>query len=141
MPRKSSTKSPFDVHPSIVMVRKWIDELPAKTGKTLEQWIALVQKEGPSGEKERRDWLKAVHGFGTNNAWWIAERAEGRETEGGDPEAYLKAAAVYVEAMFAGPKAGLRPIYDAILKLAKKLGQDVRVCPCKTIVPLYRRYV
>jgi hypothetical protein len=61
--------------------------------------------------------------------------------EDGDPDAYLKAAEEYVAAMFAGPKAGLRPIYDEILKMGLQLGDDVRICPCKTIVPLYRRHV
>lgn len=46
-----------------------------------------------------------------------------------------------MEAMFSGPKAALRPIYDLLLKLGLNLGQDVKACPCKTVVPLYRRYV
>ena len=61
--------------------------------------------------------------------------------EDGDPEAYLKAAARYVEEMYAGPKAALRPIHDRILELAFELGNDVKACPCKTIVPLYRNHV
>jgi hypothetical protein len=59
---------------------------------------------------------------------------QSREARSYDPDAL-------VEAMFAGPKAGLRPIYDALLKLGLTLGKDVKACPCKTIVPLYRRYV
>jgi hypothetical protein len=47
----------------------------------------------------------------------------------------------YVEAMFAGKKAALRPIYNALLKLGLGLGKDVKACPCKTIVPLYRNHV
>jgi hypothetical protein len=43
--------------------------------------------------------------------------------------------------MFAGNKAGLRPIYDALLKLGLALGADVKACPCQTIVPLYRTHV
>src|SRR5262249_42624364 len=58
-----------------------------------------------------------------------------------DPESYLKTAELHVEAMFAGPKAGLRLIYDELLKLGRALGKDVKVCPCKTIVPLYREHV
>jgi hypothetical protein len=115
--------------------------LPAKTGRSLEEWIALVKKEGPPTEKERRDWLKAEHGMGTNSAWWIAERAEGKGTSDDNPELYLQAAEGYVEAMFAGPKAALRPVYDRLLKLAFALGEDVKACPCQTIVPLYRNHV
>ncbi len=43
--------------------------------------------------------------------------------------------------MYAGGKAGLLPIHDRLLELGRSLGGDVRVCPCKTIVPLYRNHV
>jgi hypothetical protein len=139
--RAASAKSLYSVHPGVAMVQKWIAELPEKTGKTLQEWIQLVKDSGPATEKERREWLKKEHNLGTNSAWWIAERAEGKGTEDDDPEAYLQAAEKYVADMFAGPKAGLRPIYDALLNLGLKQGKDVKACPCKTIVPLYRAHV
>jgi hypothetical protein len=55
-------------------------------------------------------------------------------------EAYLEAAGQWVEAMFMGPRAALRPIYDALLKLALA-GKDVKACPGKTAVALYRNHV
>lgn len=131
----------YDVHPGVEMVQKWVAELKAKTGRTLEEWIALVKKEGPKDEKARREWLKSKQKFGTNGAWWIAERAEGKGGEEDTPEAYLKTAVRYVEEQYAGPKEKLRPIYDELLKLGKSLGDDVKACPCKTIVPLYRKHV
>jgi Domain of unknown function (DUF5655) len=57
------------------------------------------------------------------------------------PAAYLATAEAYVEQMFAGPKAGLRPLYDALLTLGLSIGKDTKACPCKTIVPIYRRHV
>lgn len=138
---RAKAKSPYSVHPSIVMVQSWVVSLPKKTGRSLDEWIRLVKKEGPSSEKERCDWLKANHGLGTNTAGWIAGRASGRSLDDEDPSAYLKAAEGYVSAMFAGKKEELRPIYDALLKLGMALGHDVKVCPCKTMVPLYRRHV
>jgi hypothetical protein len=57
------------------------------------------------------------------------------------PAAYLATAERYVEQMFSGPKAGLRPIYDALLMLGLSIGRDTKACPCKTIVPIYRRHV
>jgi hypothetical protein len=123
------------------MVQKWVAELPQKTGKSLEKWIRLVKRSGPSTEKERTEWLKTEHGLGSNSASWIAERAEGKPTVDDDPAAYLKAAAGYVEAMFAGPKAELRPIYDELLKLGLAVGKEAKACPCSTIVPLYRNHV
>jgi hypothetical protein len=131
----------YDVHPGVAMMQDWIRTLPAKTGRSVEQWVALVKKEGPPTEAERRDWLRAEHGLGTNTAWWLAERAQGKGGEDDDPESYLKTAADYVEAMYAGKRAALRPIHDALLEASRALGPDVRVCPCKTIVPVYRAHV
>jgi hypothetical protein len=131
----------YDVHPGVTMMVKWVAELKSKTGHSLEEWIALVKKEGPKDEKARREWLKTKHNLGTNSAWWIAEHADGKGGEGDSPDAYLKTAAQYVEEQYAGPKKKLRPIYDALLKLGRSMGDDVKVCPCKTIVPLYRQHV
>jgi hypothetical protein len=138
---KEAGRPVYGIHPGVTMVQNWIATLPEKTGRTLDQWVALVKAEGPPTEAARRDWLKAEHRLGTNTAWWIAERCDGKGTEEDDPAAYLKAAAEWVEEMFSGKKAALRPVYDALLGTARALGDDVRACPCKTIVPLYRRHV
>jgi hypothetical protein len=138
---KAKAKAVYSVHPGVVMVQSWLASLPAKTGRSLDEWIRLVEEEGPASDNERRDWLKAQHGLGTNSAWWIVDRAAGKGREDGDPIAYLKAAEGYVATMFSGKRAALRPLYDSLLKLAISLGNDVKVCPCQTIVPLYRRHV
>ncbi len=138
---KSTSKSIYSVHPGVAMVQDWVAGLKAKTGRSLEEWVRFVKASAPPTEKERRDWLKKNHDLGTNAAWWIAERAEGKGGDDSDPKAYLKAAAKYVEDMYAGGKAGLRPLHDRIITVARKLGKDVKVCPCKTIVPFYRSHV
>jgi hypothetical protein len=143
MPRKASSAPPcpYDVHPSIAYAQAILDNLPARTGRSLKDWVLLVEQSGPKGEKERREWLKKEHRLGGTTAWMIAERAEGKGGEETDPAVYLKAAVEYVEVMYAGPKADLRPIHDALIVLGRALGSDVKVCPCKTIVPLYRHHV
>lgn len=138
---RTSRQSPYSVGPGVEMTRKWIESLPEKTGRTLDEWIALVKSSGPPTEKERREWLKAEHAFGTNTAWHVAERCDGKGTEEDSPEAYLQAAEEWVEDMFAGKKVHLRPIDDALLEAGQELGADVKICPCKTIVPYYRRHV
>ena len=135
------TKGLYSVHPGVAIVQTAIAKLKEKNGRTLEEWISFIKESGPPTEKERREWLKTQHKLGTNYAWWLAERAEGKGMKDGDPQAYLKAAEKYVEEMFTGPKAGLRPLYDKLLALGLKLGKDVKACPCKTIVPLYRKHV
>lgn len=136
----SSTDNPYSVHPGVAMVRSWIDTLPAKTGRSLEEWLRLVEEQGPPAEKERREWLKKEHGLGTNSAWWIAERSMGKGAEEDDPESYLRQAVKYVDDMLAG-KESLRPIYDELLKVCLSIEPDVKACPGKTIVPLYRNHV
>ncbi|HEV8124873.1 MAG TPA: DUF5655 domain-containing protein [Gemmatimonadales bacterium] len=54
---------------------------------------------------------------------------------------YLEAAPGYVDALFAGPRAALRPIYEEILQFGLGLGPDVKVSPGKTIIPFYRAHV
>jgi hypothetical protein len=138
--RKSSGL--YDVHPGVAKVQKWVGELKEKTGRTVEEWIALTQKEGPStGHKARVEWLKTKHKMGNNSAWWIAERAAGKRFEEDNPEAYLAAAEKYVEQQYAGKKEPLRPVYTELLGLGKSVADDVKACPCQTMVPLYRNHV
>jgi hypothetical protein len=138
---KAKAKMLYDVHPGVAMVQKWIGELKAKTGRSLEEWMYFVKKEGPKDEKSQREWLKVQQKLGTNSAWWIAARVAGKESEEDSPEKYLSAAPEYVEKQYAGKKAKLRPIYDELLRLGKSIGSDVKACPCLTMVPLYRNHV
>ena len=138
--RKQPATSTYDVHPSLGMYQSSLAALKQKTGRTLEEWVKLVQKSGPATEKERHAWLKAEHGLGMNYAGWIAEHSAGKGDDG-NPETYLKQAEEFVESMYSGAKESLRPIFNELLTLGRSLGNDVKVCPCKTIVPLYRKHV
>jgi hypothetical protein len=131
----------YDVHPGVEMVQQWLATLKSRTGHTLDEWVALVKKDGPRDLSARRAWLKSRHNLPTNSAWWIAERADGKGGEEDSPEQYLLSAAKYVEDQYSGKKTGLRPLYEQLLALGRSLGPDVKVCPCKTIVPLYREHV
>ena len=85
--------------------------------------------------------MKEKHKLGTNSAWWIAERADGKGSEEDTPKSYLAIAPKYVDEQYSGKKESLRPIYERLLILAASLGPDVKACPGKTIVSLYRRHV
>ena len=123
----------YAAHPAVAMEAKILDGLKEKTGRSLEEWVALILKSGPSGEKERQAWLKSEYQLGTNYAMWLAARAAG-SPGGYDPDGL-------VEKMFAGKKAGLRPLYDRLLHLGYSLGPDVTATPCSTMVPLRRKFV
>jgi hypothetical protein len=134
-------ESLYGVHPSVRMVQKAILQLKDKTGRSLEEWIEYINSEGPATDVERRDWLKEKHGIGTNYAWWLADWSQGQGKEDGDPEKYLAKAEEYVAAMYSGVRAALKPIHDELYKLGRTLGPDVKLCPCQTIVPMYRNNV
>ncbi|HMJ83199.1 MAG TPA: DUF5655 domain-containing protein [Vicinamibacterales bacterium] len=82
---------------------------------------------------------RSVYGIHPSVERWAGN--PGMPPEYASPAAYLATAERYVDEMFAGPKAALRPILDALLKTSLSLGADTKACPCKTIVPIYRRHV
>ncbi len=131
----------YDVHPSVAYAQAIVANLPAKTGRSMVEWVKLVKAASLSADKERREWLKREHGIGGTTARMVVDRAAGRGATDTDEQAYLKAAPGYVDGMYAGGKAALRPIHDALVELGRSLGEDVKVCPCETIVPLYREHV
>ena len=70
----------------------------------------------------------------------IAEMSVGKGRDAIDADLYLAQAPKYVEEMYA-KKPDLKPIHDALIELGRSMGPDVKVCPCQTIVPLYRNHV
>jgi hypothetical protein len=110
--------------------------------RDVDEWKALVLTKGPAGTNERRQWLKDEHGLGTNSASWLVDYAEERDDLAeSDPRKYVARASEYVEAMFAGPKATLRHLYDRLYDLARSLGKEINISPGKTIVSIYRNHV
>src|SRR4051794_34254471 len=100
---KKPIKSLYSVHPGVAMVQDWIAALKDKTGRTLEQWIKHIKKQGPDDEAACRNWLKSQYGIGTNTAWWLVERALAKNKLGladDDPANYLREAPLYVDEMF-----------------------------------------
>ncbi len=138
MTRSSTVR--FAVHPAVAHGEVMIANLAGTTGRSLPQWLKLVAAQQLEERRAIMDWLKQAHGLGLSSAMLIAEAAT-QGTESLSAEGYLRAAPAYVEALFAGPKAGLRPLYDQLVALALQLGQDVKVSPTKTLVPLYREHV
>ena len=65
------------------------------------------------------------------------ERA-GKKTR---PKKYLATAAQYVEEQYSAKKSPFWPVFEQLLALGKSLGSDVKACPCKAMVPLYRNHV
>lgn len=104
--------------------------LPEKTGKPLDQWLALVAAQNLEKHGQIVSFLKSDHGVTHGFANLIAAKA----LEGGaSTEVDL------VAAQYSGAKAGLKPLYDTILAYAQGLGGDVEVAPKKASVSLRRK--
>lgn len=121
-------KSPED------MLASMIANLKEKTGKTLEQWVKIAKASKLAKHGEIVKMLKTDHELGHGYANLVAQTAlsgtaPGQNEGGGD---------ALVEAQYAGAKAALRPIYDALITAIGKFGSDVEVSPKKTYVSLRR---
>jgi hypothetical protein len=136
----ASDGSLYSVHPGVAMAERWRSELPAKTGRTLDKWLYLIKSDGPAAVAACREWLTRECRLSLPVAAWLAEKALRGPLHLADdsPAAYLHAAPIYVEQMYAGAKQRLRPVYDRLVELIRSLGEEVRVCPCQTSVPLFR---
>lgn len=107
-----------------------IANLEAKTGKSMAEWVKLVQAERLPKHGAMVAFLKSKHGLGHGYANLVAHSVTGGGTlrRGEDP----------VAEQYGGAKASLRPIYDAILAAVQKFGIDVEVSPKKAYVSLRR---
>ena len=124
----------FADHPAVAHQQAVIANLQKNTGKTLDQWVRLVKKSAPRTRMERVQWPKAAHGLGMTTANVIAGAVEGRKPEDYNPRKFL-------DGLYVGAKAALRPVNDELMCLGMALGPDVTATPCKTFVPLRRRHV
>lgn len=108
-----------------------IRSLEEKTGRTLDQWIAVAKKSGSQKHGEIVKHLKEnglTHGYANLVAHSTLQSAS-IHADAGD----------LVEEQYAGAKAALRPAYDKLLKAVEKFGRDVEVSPKKAYVSFRRR--
>ena len=117
------------------MAQSMINNLKAKTGKTLPQWLTVVKRSKLAKHGEIVKHLKSEFGIGHGFANLIAHKAlnpvttdAGASADGSD----------LVEQQYAGNKAALRPIYDALERAVRKFGKDVEISPKKSYVSLRR---
>jgi len=115
------------------MRRDMIANLPTTTGKSLAQWLKVIGASKRTKHGEIVALLKGEHGVTHGYANQIALAALR------PPDAPEPAGDDLVEAQYAGPKAALRPIYDALVAQVRKFGNDVEVSPKKAYVSLRRK--
>ncbi len=107
------------------MMSAVIANLPAKTGRDYDEWIALIREraiagQGMSKNGEILNWLKREYGLGHSTAFILAAEAL-------KPADYIAPTdEQMIDAQYAGPKAALRPIFERVLACVRTLGDDVR---------------
>jgi hypothetical protein len=109
-----------------------IANLKEKTGKSLDQWIVITAKSGFAKHGEIVKHLKADHGLTHGYANLVAHKTLKSDAGSQSDTTDL------IAQQYAGPKAGLRPIYDAIEKIVKGFGKNVEIAPKKAYVSVRR---
>jgi len=110
-----------------------IARLPEVTGRTLEQWQQLVLASGLTAHGKVVALLKKEHGVTHGYANLIAHktlRSDARSAASGED---------LIAAQYAGGRASIKPIYDAVIGQIVRFGDDVEIAPKKTYVSLRRK--
>lgn len=116
--------------------RAWatmIANLERNTGRSLDDWAAMVHASGIEKHGQVVAMLKAEHGLGHGFANLIATHAI-QAAAGGAPSADA-----LVDSHYAGARASVRPLYEQVMVEVRRFGADVEAAPKKTYVSLRRR--
>lgn len=113
-----------------VEMANMIANMERNTGKPLDAWIAVARAGGPGKHKALVDWLKAEHGLGHGHANLVALKTFGSDAGSIGDE-------VLMQAMFAGPKAAMRPVYEKIAAIVDGL-EGAEFAPKKGYVSFRR---
>jgi hypothetical protein len=124
-----------------------IRNLEEKTGRSLAQWVKLTRAMGDKKHGEIVKLLKAEHGLGHGYANLVAHSAKnapgtGDATKGAGSEGAGSkgpgASGDPLAAQYAGDKAALRPIHDALARAIAGFGKDVEFAPKQAYVSVRR---
>lgn len=111
------------------LAQTMIDNMPEKTGKSLDDWQQIVATSGAAKHGEIMKVLKGEHGVTHGFANLIAQKCIGNLDVGEDE---------LVANQYKG-KAALKPIHDAIIDYVKGFGDELEIAPKKTSVSLRRK--
>ena len=106
-----------------------VKNIEAATGQKISEWIRRARASGFGKHGEILQWLKEKHGIGHGYANYIAKAA--LAPDDADQESL-------VAAQYAGKKSALMPVYEAVVKVVKSLGNDVEIAPKKNNVSIRR---
>jgi len=110
-----------------------IANIEKASGRSLADWIRIVQDSGLEKHGQILAMLKDQHGLSHGNANLLAIKAREAAAGGGQSDSDL------IESHYAGKNAGLRPLYDAVVAKVESFGPDIELDPKKSYVSLRRR--
>jgi hypothetical protein len=118
-------------------VETQLKNIQTKTGKTLDQLQAIIRKSKLTKHGEIRAMLIEKFGLGYGDANSLVHFALQSD---GERAAQAKGATVddVVNEIYAGPKAGLRPIHDKLMAAINKFG-SFEIAPKKGYLSLRRK--
>lgn len=105
-----------------------IDNMPEKTGKSLEEWKSILKEKNFSKHSEAVKFLKIEH----NVTHGFANTIVSLSKEGNNSDDDL------VGAQYKG-KENLIPIYNELIKYINSLGSDITITPKKGSVSIIRK--
>lgn len=118
-----AAKEPYDAAASM---RRNLEE---RTGKSFAGWVHVARSLGTDKHSDIVAYLKAEGPMGHGYANAIAHAARSPDTVAEENP---------VDALFAGARREMRPIYDAIAKTVGTFGRDVEFAPKKGCISLRR---
>ena len=105
-----------------------INNMPEKTGKSLNEWKAVLEAKSFAKHSEAVNFLKKEHNVTHGFANTIVTLSKGDNNSSSD----------LVQNQYKG-KEELIPIYESILTVVKDFGKDVIITPKKTSVSIIRK--
>lgn len=112
-------------------VQTMIENMPEKTGKSLEEWFKLIKDKNLGQHGEIMSLIKGdygvSHGYANTISLLFRQNAQGGPPTHADliQDQYAK-------------KMHLKPLYDRLVTEAQSFGEDVEVAPKKSYVSLRR---
>lgn len=114
-----------------------LTNIEKKTGKSIAQLRALVSASGLQKHGEIRDMLKRDLGLGHGDANAIAHAALDPDTARAASLPIGDDGGSELDRIYAGPKAALRPLHEAVMSQVGKFG-EFEIAPKKTYLSLRR---
>ncbi len=105
-----------------------IDNMPEKTGKSLEEWKVILKEKGFTKHSEGVKYLKSEHAVTHGFANTIVSLSKEEPKEEID----------LVANQYKG-KEVLLPIYEALITYVNTLGEDIKITPKKGAVSVIRK--